>query len=75
LRFDPAKDRAQFAVQGGVNFAAVRARAQRSLLNPRPAMIAPVFVDWCIERLIAGYLDAVAASMAKGGARRTGEEG
>jgi acyl-CoA dehydrogenase len=30
-------------------------------------MIARVFVDWCIERLIAGYLDAVAASMAKWG--------
>jgi hypothetical protein len=24
-----------------------------------------VFVGWCIERLIAGYLDAAAASMAK----------
>jgi acyl-CoA dehydrogenase len=30
------------------------------------AMIARVFVDWCIERLIAGDLDAVTASMAKG---------
>jgi acyl-CoA dehydrogenase len=29
------------------------------------AMIARVFVDWCIERLIAGDLDAVTASMAK----------
>lgn len=28
-------------------------------------MIARVFVDWCIERLIAGDLDAVTASMAK----------
>ena len=28
------------------------------------AMIARVFVDWCIERLIAGDLDAVTASMA-----------
>jgi acyl-CoA dehydrogenase len=29
------------------------------------AMIARVFVDWCIERLVAGDLDAVTASMAK----------
>lgn len=29
------------------------------------AMIARVFVDWCVERLIAGDLDAVTASMAK----------
>jgi acyl-CoA dehydrogenase len=29
------------------------------------AMIARVFVDWCIERLMAGDLDAVTASMAK----------
>jgi acyl-CoA dehydrogenase len=29
------------------------------------ATIARVFVDWCIERLIAGDLDAVTASMAK----------
>jgi acyl-CoA dehydrogenase len=29
------------------------------------AMIARVFVDWCIEQLIAGDLDAVTASMAK----------
>jgi len=29
------------------------------------AMIARVFVDWCIERLIAGELDTVTASMAK----------
>jgi acyl-CoA dehydrogenase len=29
------------------------------------AMIARVFVDWCIERLLAGDLDAVTASMAK----------
>jgi hypothetical protein len=29
------------------------------------AMIARVFVDWCIERQIAGDLDAVTASMAK----------
>jgi hypothetical protein len=28
-------------------------------------MIARVFVDWCIERQIAGDLDAVTASMAK----------
>ena len=28
-------------------------------------MIARVFVDWCVERLIAGDLDAVTASMAK----------
>jgi hypothetical protein len=28
-------------------------------------MIARVFVGWCIERPIAGYLDAAAASMAK----------
>jgi acyl-CoA dehydrogenase len=29
------------------------------------AMIARVFVDWCVERLVAGDLDAVTASMAK----------
>jgi acyl-CoA dehydrogenase len=29
------------------------------------ALIARVFVDWCVERLIAGDLDAVTASMAK----------
>ena len=29
------------------------------------AMIARVFVDWCIERLVAGELDTVTASMAK----------
>jgi acyl-CoA dehydrogenase len=29
------------------------------------AMIARVFVDWCVERLIAGDLDTVTASMAK----------
>ena len=29
------------------------------------ATIARVFVDWCVERLIAGDLDAVTASMAK----------
>ena len=29
------------------------------------ATIARVFVDWCIERLVAGDLDAVTASMAK----------
>lgn len=29
------------------------------------AMIARVFVDWCIERLLVGDLDAVTASMAK----------
>ncbi|MHC2400731.1 alkylation response protein AidB-like acyl-CoA dehydrogenase [Bradyrhizobium barranii subsp. barranii] len=29
------------------------------------AMIARVFVDWCIERLVAGDLDTVTASMAK----------
>ena len=29
------------------------------------AMIARVFVDWCVERLIAGELDTVTASMAK----------
>jgi acyl-CoA dehydrogenase len=29
------------------------------------AMIARVFVDWCVERLIDGDLDAVTASMAK----------
>jgi len=29
------------------------------------AMIGRVFVDWCIERLIAGELDTVTASMAK----------
>ena len=29
------------------------------------AMIARVFVDWCIQQLIAGDLDAVTASMAK----------
>jgi acyl-CoA dehydrogenase len=29
------------------------------------AMLARVFVDWCIERLLAGDLDAVTASMAK----------
>ena len=29
------------------------------------AMIARVFIDWCIERLIAGDLDTVTASMAK----------
>jgi acyl-CoA dehydrogenase len=29
------------------------------------AMIARVFVDWCVEQLIAGDLDAVTASMAK----------
>jgi acyl-CoA dehydrogenase len=29
------------------------------------AVIARVFVDWCVERLIAGDLDAVTASMAK----------
>ena len=29
------------------------------------AMIARVFVDWCVERLVAGELDTVTASMAK----------
>ena len=29
------------------------------------AMIARVFIDWCVDRLIAGDLDAVTASMAK----------
>ena len=29
------------------------------------AMIARVFVDWCVERLVAGDLDTVTASMAK----------
>ena len=29
------------------------------------AMIARVFIDWCVERLIAGELDTVTASMAK----------
>ena len=29
------------------------------------AIIARVFVDWCVERLVAGDLDAVTASMAK----------
>ncbi|MBV9114143.1 MAG: acyl-CoA dehydrogenase family protein [Hyphomicrobiales bacterium] len=29
------------------------------------AMIARVFVDWCVERLVAGELDTVIASMAK----------
>jgi acyl-CoA dehydrogenase len=29
------------------------------------AMIARVFIDWCVGRLIAGDLDAVTASMAK----------
>jgi len=29
------------------------------------ALIARVFVDWCVERLIAGELDTVTASMAK----------
>ena len=28
-------------------------------------MIARVFVDWCVERLVAGELDTVTASMAK----------
>ena len=29
------------------------------------AMIARVFIDWCVERLVAGELDTVTASMAK----------
>ncbi|KJC51340.1 acyl-CoA dehydrogenase [Bradyrhizobium sp. LTSP885] len=29
------------------------------------AMIARVFIDWCVERLVAGDLDTVTASMAK----------
>ena len=29
------------------------------------AVIARVFVDWCVERLVAGDLDTVTASMAK----------
>ena len=29
------------------------------------AMIARVFVDWCVERLVAGELDTVTASMVK----------
>ena len=29
------------------------------------AMIARVFVDWCVEQLVAGQLDTVTASMAK----------
>ena len=29
------------------------------------AMIARVFVDWCVQQLVAGDLDAVTASMAK----------
>ena len=29
------------------------------------AMVARVFVDWCVERLVAGELDTVTASMAK----------
>jgi hypothetical protein len=34
--FDPSEDRAQFALQGGVDFAAIRTKAQRNLLNQRP---------------------------------------
>jgi acyl-CoA dehydrogenase len=41
------------------------ASMERAVKLTAEAMIARVFVDWCIERLVAGELDTVTASMAK----------